>query len=61
MTKIRMYRYKKDITQCELAKMLGVSQSTVTKWELGISYPMAKNLIKLAEIFECSIDELLKD
>lgn len=36
---IKELREKKKITQSELAKMLGVSDKTISKWETGKGYP----------------------
>lgn len=58
---IRKLRRAKDITQSELAERLGVERSTVSKWEKGISVPRGKTLIALADVLECSIDELMRD
>lgn len=47
-----------DMTQAELAKELGIDRSTVAKWETGKANPRVELLPKLAEILNCSIDEL---
>lgn len=49
------------MTQNELAKLLNVKQNTISQWELGIRVPRADFLLKLAEIFNCTVDELLRD
>lgn len=46
------------MTQAELAKELGIDRSTVAKWETGKANPRVELLPKLAEILNCSIDEL---
>lgn len=56
---IRSERIRRGITQVELAKFIGVGQSTVAMWETGNSIPRGKTLIKLAEVLECSIEKLL--
>lgn len=58
---LKKQREKRGITQAELAKKLGVTQEAVTKWETGRNKPRASTLIKLAEILDCSVDELLKE
>lgn len=45
--------------QYELAARMGVKQASVCAWESGENYPSVENLMKLADIFHCSIDELL--
>ncbi len=59
MNKIREYRKLRKWTQEELAKRLGVERSAVAKWESGKGQPQAARLIALAEIFGCSVDEIL--
>lgn len=46
-------------TQREVAKILGVRGSAVSKWENGLSKPRADKLPKLAKLYGCTIDELL--
>ena len=52
-------RKKKGLTQVELAKLLNVQQTTVSKWEVGRATPDYPVLIKLAELFDVSVDYLL--
>ena len=56
---IKKMRERSGITQKELATQLGVDQSTVCLWETGKTQPRAKLLTKIAEIFGCTVDELL--
>lgn len=48
------------ITQQTLAKEVGVTRSTVTKWETGKSMPRIDTLRKLANVFGCTVDDLLQ-
>lgn len=52
-------RIDRGMTQAELAEMLAVDRTTVTKWETGQSLPRAELLPKLAQLLECTVDELL--
>lgn len=52
-------RKEKGITQEELAKYIGVSKASVSKWETGQSYPDITFLPQLAAYFNISIDELM--
>lgn len=52
-------RKKKGLTQVELAKLLNVQQTTVSKWEVGRAVPDYPVLLKLAELFGVSVDYLL--
>lgn len=53
-------RKERKMTQCELAKMLNVSDKAVSKWESGTGYPDILLLPVLSEIFGVSVDYLLK-
>lgn len=48
-------------TQREVATVLGVKSSAVSKWERGLSKPRADKLPTLAKLYGCSIEELLAD
>lgn len=56
---IRQKRKEFNLTQDELANQLGVTKASISKWELAQSYPDITMLPKIAELFSCSIDELL--
>lgn len=57
--KIKELRVSNNLTQVELAKMVGVKRSTITMWENRKNFPTIKNLYKLADIFKCKVDDLL--
>lgn len=59
--KIKEYRENKKMTQNEIANILNVSAATISKYESGILEPNIESIKKLAEIFEVTIDELLRD
>ena len=44
----------------DLALLLEVSRSTVAMWESNKVYPRAERLKKLADLFGCTIDELIR-
>lgn len=52
-------RKHKGITQEELARYMGVSKASVSKWETGQSYPDITFLPQLATYFNISIDDLM--
>lgn len=60
MNNLKFLREEKNISQTQLALKMGVSQQAVAKWETGESFPRAEKLIQLAEVLNCTIDELLK-
>ncbi|MDR0936373.1 MAG: helix-turn-helix domain-containing protein [Oscillospiraceae bacterium] len=55
---LRRYRRGRDITQEDLANVLGVSFQAVSKWERGEGYPDITLLPAIAAYFKVSIDEL---
>lgn len=57
---IQAHRKRLQISQEELGKMLFVSRQTISMWEKGQTVPTIDNLVRLAEIFSVSVDELLK-
>ena len=59
--KIKKSREEKKITQVEVAEVLGVKPSTISKYENGTLEPNIESLKKLAELFETSVDELLRE
>lgn len=59
--KIKEYRLQKNMAQKELAEQVNVECSAVSMWELGEAYPRVETLVKLSQIFGCSVDELLKE
>lgn len=57
---IAQLRKNKGMTQAELAEQMNVTDKAVSKWERDISCPEIGSLPKLAEIFEVSVDELMR-
>ncbi len=56
---IKSLRKSKGYSQEELAARLHVVRQTVSKWEKNLSVPDSGMLIKLAEVFEVSVSDLL--
>lgn len=56
---LKYLRKKYELQQNELAARLGYTDATISQWEHGASVPRHKALIKLSEIFNVSIDDLL--
>ena len=54
-------RQKAGMTQAELGEKLNYSDKTVSKWERGESIPDAFNLLRLAQIYGLTVDDLLHD
>lgn len=56
---LKELREKKGISQTELSQHLDIARATLSNYESGRSEPVLCNLIKLADFFECSLDELV--
>ncbi|MFB2020212.1 helix-turn-helix transcriptional regulator [Pseudoflavonifractor sp. P01025] len=56
---IKAMRKSHGLSQEQLAKMLGISRSTVAKYELGDIDPPMRVLGQMATIFRCSLDDLV--
>lgn len=59
MNRIRILREENNITQEELARKLGKSKGIISLYEKEDRKPSLEILIKLSEIFGCSIDYIL--
>ncbi len=57
--RIKTLRERKGLTQSTLARMIGITRSSVNAWEMGISTPSTRYLVELAKIFHVSTDYLL--
>ena len=57
--KLLELRKQKGLTQAELAEILFVSRTAVSKWESGRGYPNIDSLKAIAKFFGITIDELL--
>lgn len=57
--RIKELREELQLTQKEVAEKIDNVQRNVSNWENGTSEPDCENLIKLAELFGVSVDELL--
>ena len=56
---IKKIRESRGMLQYELAIRMGVKQASVSAWESGKAMPSAENLLKLADILECTVDAIL--
>lgn len=59
--RLKQGRLDKKLSQTEVAELLSISRQSISKWENGHNYPDIDNLILLSEIYEISIDILLKE
>ena len=56
---IASQRKRKQMTQQQLADILGISNKTVSKWECGNGFPEISLVLPLCEELEISVNELL--
>lgn len=54
------YRKQKGWSQEELAQQLGVTRQSISKWETGLATPDLDKIIQLSELYEVSLDTLVK-
>ena len=57
--KLQVLRKQKNLTQEELAEVLFVSRTAISKWESGRGYPSIDSLKAVSKFFGITIDELL--
>lgn len=58
--KLKSARLSKEMTQEEVASCLYVSRQSISNWENNKTYPDIINVIALSDLYEISLDELLK-
>ena len=58
--RIRDLREDRDMTQTQIAQMLGMSQTGYSKYETGENDIPTQILIKLADFYQVSVDYLLE-
>ncbi|VYU17563.1 HTH-type transcriptional regulator ImmR [Clostridium tertium] len=58
--KIKNARVKSSLTQEQVAGKIMVSRQTLSNWENGKSLPDILSVIKLSDLYQISLDELLK-
>lgn len=59
--KIYALRTQAGMSQASFAEILQVSRQTVSKWELGASYPELDKLVAISDLFHVTTDYLLKN
>lgn len=57
---IKKYRIENELSQEELANKIYVTRQSISNWENDKTYPDVNSLVLLSEIFQVSIDELIK-
>lgn len=57
---LQFLRKQKDMTQEQLAEALEVSRQSVSKWESDTTYPETDKLLQIANLFHCTLDDLMQ-
>lgn len=57
--RLRQLRDNANLKGDELGEILGISKTAISKWENGAVFPSRKNLIKIANYFNVTIDYLI--
>lgn len=60
-TKVKGYRKRNGWTQQEVAQKLAISRKTVSSWENNHSYPDIFMLVQLSDLYQVSLDDLLRE
>lgn len=58
--RLKEEREKRNWSQNDLAEKIHVSRQSVSKWETGKNYPSIEIIIHLSDLFDITIDELLR-
>lgn len=58
---MKLLRKQYGFTQEQIAEKLGVSRQTIAKWERGECLPDIENVIALADIYEVTVDSLVRN
>ncbi|WP_057879734.1 helix-turn-helix domain-containing protein [Companilactobacillus kimchiensis] len=58
--RIKEEREKRNWTQTDLTEKLNVSRQSISKWELDSAYPDIERLIQISDLFNVTLDSLIK-
>ena len=59
--RLKNLRKQAHLTQVDVAEKLGISQPAYASWERGVKQPTQENLVKIAKLFNASIDTLVSN
>ena len=59
MLELKKYRLMQGLSQTEVARRIGVMPNTITQYESGAREPSLETLIKLSDLFGCSLDDMV--
>lgn len=52
-------RKELHMTQNEIAKLLGVTYQTISKWERGLTIPQQDRYLEVAEVYHCTVEDIV--
>lgn len=61
MNGFEYFRRRMDLTQMEVAAVMGIDQTTVSRWEKGKKLPRSGKLPRLSLLYHCTIEDLFGD
>lgn len=59
--RLKNLRKQAQLTQVDVAEKLGISQPAYASWERGVKKPTQENLVKIAKLFNVSVDTLVSN
>ncbi|MGL9727090.1 helix-turn-helix domain-containing protein [Enterococcus sp. DIV0756] len=60
-SRLKKHRLAKEFTQEDVAKKLSVSRATISSWETGRTFPDIEKLVYLSNLYDLSLDQLIKE
>lgn len=60
-TKLQDHRKQRELTQEQVAQHLHVTRATISSWETGRTFPDIEKLIMLSELYDLSLDQLIRE
>lgn len=60
-SRLKKHRLAKEFTQEDVAKKLNVSRATISSWETGRTFPDIEKLVYLSNLYDLSLDQLIKE
>lgn len=61
LNNLKIFRKKNGYTQEQIAEKIGVSRQAIAKWENGDAMPDVENIIALADVYEVTVDSLVRN
>lgn len=58
-SKLRGLRAERDLSQADLASLVGTSLTSVQNWENGVTMPTLRVSIRIADVLKVSLDQLV--